>query len=208
MDFVEPPRDAFPELSQWQAAGMHDPVFRAVDAEGNALYVRADDGSGPTLGRLAAQPDLPAPRLLDQRQGWLLLEALPGVPLHDPRWRERPADAARVIADALGRLAAVPTTHGDMCVPNILGDLATVQLSGIVDWRYAERFDRVIDVASAVWSCGYNGYPPDVAVTVLRAIGWPRTDRVEVKRLARVWIELAGPPHSERGGTLNQSQGG
>jgi aminoglycoside phosphotransferase len=145
------------------------------------------------LRRLAHESDVPAPRLLDHRDGWLLLEALPGVPLHDGRWLDRPEDAVRVIAEALLCLDRNDVRHGDMCVPNILGDLATSSLSGIVDWRYAGRFDREVDVASAIWSCGYNGYRGDVPAAVLGAIGWPRADAVEVERLSRVWIDLAGP---------------
>jgi hypothetical protein len=80
-----------------------------------------------------------------------------------------------------------------MCVPNILGDLATSRLSGIVDWRYAGQFGREIDVASAIWSCGYNGYRADVPVAVLGAIGWPQANAVEVEQLSRVWTDLAGP---------------
>jgi aminoglycoside phosphotransferase len=187
------PQGVFPELRDWQAAGMHDAVFRATSAGGDSVYVREDDGSAPLLLRLACESDVPAPRVLDHRDGWLALEALPGVPLHDARWRERPEDAARIIADALLRLDRNAIRHGDMCLPNILGDLASHRLSGIVDWRHAGQFDRVIDVASAIWSCGFNGYPRDVPIALLRAIDWPWPDAAEVERLGRIWIDLAGP---------------
>jgi aminoglycoside phosphotransferase len=81
-----------------------------------------------------------------------------------------------------------------MCLPNILGDLETGELSGIVDWQDGGRFDPEIDVASAIWSCEYNGYTPDVPAAVLELLGWPRQDSAEVERLSKVWIELAGPP--------------
>jgi len=188
------PMVTWPEMHGWQSAGMHDAVFRAISANGVTVYVRAEDGSGPLLRLLEADPAVPAPRLLDRRAGWLLLEALPGAPLHDPRWLARPADAAPIISEALQCLARSGITHGDMCLPNILGDLETGELSGIVDWHYAGQFDREIDFASAIWSCGYNGYPPDVPDAVLRSLGWPRRDAAEVERLGRLWIELAGPP--------------
>ena len=188
-----PPHTLWPELRDLRPAGMHDAVFRATGTEGRLVYLREDDGSAPLLRRLAPKPDLPAPRVLDHREGWLLLEALPGVPLHDPRWRSRPDDAVRVIAEALLCLEHNAVTHGDMCVPNILGDLTSGGLSGILDWRDAGRFDREIDVASAVWSCGYNGYSADVPIAVLRALAWPRADASEVERLSRVWTDLAGP---------------
>jgi hypothetical protein len=64
-----PPRATWPELRDWRPAGMHDVVFRATNASGEVVYVRADDGSAPLLRRLAHVSDLPAPRLLDDRHG-------------------------------------------------------------------------------------------------------------------------------------------
>jgi aminoglycoside phosphotransferase len=189
-----PPLDAFPDLSNWRAAGMHDAVFHSTTAGGGTVYVRADDGSAPTLRRLADQAGVPAPRVLGHREGWLVLEALPGVPLNDDRWLERPDAAVPIIADALLRLARNDVRHGDMCLPNILGDLEKNELSGIVDWGDAGRFDPIIDVASAIWSCEYNGYSPEVPVAVLEAMGWPRADSAEVARLSRIWMDLEGPP--------------
>lgn len=194
---AQPPRDAFPDLGNWREAGLHDAVFRATTATGGAVYVRADDGSAPTLRRLAIQAEVPSPRVLGERGGWLVLEALPGVPLHDERWLERPEAAVPIIADALQRLARNDVRHGDVCLPNILGDLETRELSGIVDWGDAGRFDQIIDVASAIWSCEYNGYPSGVPVAVLEAMDWPRADSTEVERLSRIWMDLAGPPDPE-----------
>lgn len=78
-------------------------------------------------------------------------------------------------------------------MPAELGDLTSGRLSGILDWRDAGRFDREIDVASAIWSCAYNGYSADLPIAVLRALKWPRADTAEVQRLSRAWIDLAGP---------------
>ena len=62
-----------------------------------------------------------------------------------------------------------------------------------MDWRYASKTGREIDVASAVWSSGYNGYGPEVAIAILRGCGWPVADTAEVARLSDVWIAHAGP---------------
>jgi len=115
------PSATWPELRGWQPAGVNHPVFRAISTKGSSVYVRADDGSGPLLRRLEREPDVPAPRLLDQRAGWLLLEALPGVPLNDDCWLARPADAASsstrrsaasLAAALLTAICACPTSSG------------------------------------------------------------------------------------------------
>jgi len=62
-----------------------------------------------------------------------------------------------------------------------------------VDWRYASKTGREIDVASAVWSSGHNGYGPEVAIAILRGCGWPVADTAEGARLSDVWIAHAGP---------------
>ncbi len=187
-----PPKRAFPELTGWRSVGVNDPVFTAERPGGVAVYVRADDGSATVLDRLL-RSEVPAPRVLDQRGAWLVLEALSGRPLNDDRWLTRPAEVPGLIADALARISRAGVTHGDMCVPNILGDPTTGELSGIVDWGDAGRFGREIDVASAIWSCAYNGYPEPVARRALELIGWPACDAAEVRRLSDVWEELAGP---------------
>ncbi len=80
-----------------------------------------------------------------------------------------------------------------MCIPNILGDIESNQLTGIVDWGFAGRFGREIDVASTVWSLGFNGFSEEVALALLEQCGWPRADTVEVTRLTAVWVAHAGP---------------
>ena len=197
MSQLEPPRQIWPELQDYEWVGMHDAVFRVRRQAGQTAYLRADDGSAPLLRSLTENPALPAPRVLDQREGWLLLSALPGLPLHHPDWVAQGERAAPVIAAAWRALDGAGVTHGDMCLPNILGDPVSAQLTGIIDWRYAQRFGREIDVASAVWSCGYNGHPPLTATEALRHYGWPRCDAGEVERLAGVWIALAGDVSAE-----------
>ena len=182
----------WPELTDWHPTGMAESVHRVRTADGCEAYVRPDDGSLKLLQRLT-RTNIPAPRVLAVRQGWFMLSALPGTPLHNSVWLARPADAAAIAADALRRLDNAGVRHGDMCLPNILGDPLTGQLSGIVDWRYAGLSGREIDVASTVWSCAYNGYPPSVALAILADCGWPRADAAEVARLSRVWIAHAGP---------------
>jgi aminoglycoside phosphotransferase len=193
---MTPARKVWPELADWVDVGSNEPVYRVRTPTGELAYVRPDDGSAPLLDELGAQGIVPVPARLEVRDGWLLLSALPGAPLHDPVWRARPLEVAAIAADAQLRLVQAGVRHGDMCLPNILGDPETAALTGIVDWRYAGQFDREIDVASTVWSCGYNGYTPDVAVAVLEGCGWQPVDDVEVARLGAVWTELAGPAES------------
>lgn len=188
-------QQVWPELTDWHPTGMAESVHRVRTADGREAYVRPDDGSVELLQRLT-HTNIPAPRVLAVRQGWLMLSALAGTSLHDAVWLARPADAAAIAADALRRLDSAKVHHGDMCLPNILGDPLTSQLSGIVDWRYAGLSGREIDVASTVWSCAYNGYPPSVALAILADCGWPRADAAEVARLSGLWIAHAGPPDS------------
>ncbi len=189
--YITDPRILWPDLREWEAVGMAEPVYRVRTPAGVDAYVRPDDGSAPLLRRLAVCRAVPAPELLDARDGWLLLRALAGVPLHcSSVWRRRPTDVARIMAEALQSLERAGLTHGDMCLPNVLGDPRTGHLTGIVDWRYAERFDRTIDVGAAVWSCEFNGYGEDVAVAVLRGCNWPVADTEEVARLRGIWRGL------------------
>ena len=200
---ISDPRALWPTLSEWEPMGMHEPVHRVRTRADATAYVRPDDGSAALLRQLSLTSTVPAPEVLDARAGWLLLSALPGVPLHHVSvWRQHPADMTRIAAEALRSLERAGVTHGDMCLPNILGDPRTGQLTGIVDWRYAGRFTREIDVASAVWSCGFNGYTEDVAVAVLRGCGWPRADASEIARLGKIWLELSGPPDVPNSTTL------
>jgi aminoglycoside phosphotransferase len=191
---VTDPRLLWPDLFEWQAVGMEESVFRAVNEEGTRVYVRPDDGSGPLLERLAGEGVAPVPRVLDTREGWLRLSALPGVPVHDLMWYSRPMDVAAIAAEALSLLQEAGVTHGDLCLPNILGDPDTGDLSGIVDWRYAGRYTREIDVAATVWSCEFNGYEDGVALAVLRDCGWSRVDEEELMRLRRLWLSLSAGP--------------
>jgi aminoglycoside phosphotransferase len=190
------PRTLWPELTLWEPAGMEERVYRVQTPTGDTLYVRPDDGSPPLLARLAATTTLPVPHVLDTRRGWLLLTALPGIPLHHPSWYTRPLDVAHIVATVLRALDAADVTHGDLCLPNLLGDPETGALTGIVDWRYAEKYGPDIDVAAAVWSCDFNGYGEDVAVNVLKSCGWQPATHAEVSRLHTLWTSLppATPP--------------
>jgi aminoglycoside phosphotransferase len=187
------PRQLWPELTNWEAVGMVEAVYRVRTPLGEMAYVRPDDGSAPVLSRECMRAHLPVPRVLEVREGWMLLSALPGVPLHEEVWRSRPDDVVRISASALEALRRAGVTHGDMSLPNILGDPGTAELTGIVDWRYAERFGPEVDVAAVTWSLRYNGYPDDVALALLRVVGWRDTDQTELGRLRRIWKELGEP---------------
>ncbi len=169
---------------------MQEPVYRVRTADGTGAYVRPDDGSGLLLRQLYAGSEVPVPGVIEARDGWLLLTALPGVPLSDPVWRVDPPLPVSIAAEALRRLEAAEVTHGDLCLPNILGDPRTRRLTGIVDWRYAGRYAHEMDVASTVWSFRYNGYPVDIAVAFLGAVGWHRIAPSEVARLGALWKAL------------------
>jgi aminoglycoside phosphotransferase len=185
------PRTLWPDLTDWEPAGMAEQVFRVRTTAGERLYVRPDDNSSDLLNHLSLALALPTPRVLDRRHGWLLLSALPGIPLHDSLWHARAGDVAGIVATALRALEDADVTHGDLCLPNILGDPESGELSGIVDWRYAGVHLREVDVAAAVWSCHFNGYGDDIAVDVLARAGWRPADRDEVLRLRDVWTDLS-----------------
>jgi aminoglycoside phosphotransferase len=87
--------------------------------------------------------------------------------MHDAVFRAVGSDGIA----ALLRLSRSDLRHGDMCLPNILADLSTGRLSGIVDWRDAGRFDHIVDVASTIWTCGYNRHSAEVPPIVLSLIG-------------------------------------
>jgi phosphotransferase family enzyme len=184
------PRLLWPDLAGWDLVRMAETVFHVSGADGGDAYVRADDGSVPLLRRLSAGGLVPAP----------------GVPLHQAAvWRERPADVARIVAAALRSLEQAEVTHGDVCLPNLLGDPLTGELTGIVDWRYAGRFGQEMDVASAVWSCEFNGYEDEVALEVLRRCGWPRVDAEELARLRIAWLKLTLPGQLEASDTSDSA---
>jgi aminoglycoside phosphotransferase len=170
---------------------MAERVYRVRTPDDTPLYVRPDDGSGELLERLSLTLAVPTPRVLDRRLGWLLLSALPGVPLHHSMWHTRAGAMSGVVATALRALEDAGITHGDLCLPNILGDPEIGALTGIVDWRYAGVHPREVDLAAAVWSCHFNGYGDDIAVDVLDRAGWQPADLGEVVHLRDVWTSLS-----------------
>lgn len=127
---VSDPRALWPDLSGWEPVGMAEPVYCVRTVARFSAYVRPDDGSAPLFRHMGLTNTVPAPEVLDARAGWLVLSALPGVPLHHASvWRQRPGDMARIVAEGLRSLERAGVTHGDMCLPNILGDPSAVQLT-------------------------------------------------------------------------------
>ncbi len=105
--------------------------------------------------------------------GWPLGPAAPGEPAGsqglelDPHEDER----AAILEDLRSRLPAPPRptlTHGDPCLPNVL--VENGRLSGFVDLGAAGPGDPPEDLASALWSLGYN-YGPGWSEVLLRAYG-------------------------------------
>ncbi len=184
------PRTLWPDLTDWTSTRWKEGVLRARDATGDLVYVRPDDGSAPLLRALSKRSEIPVPTVIDDRDGWLLLAALPGVPMEDASWAERPDAAIAVVVTALQALAAADVTHGDLCLPNIPGDPETGQLTGIVDWTYANKFAREVDLGAVTWSWGLD-HPrlhPAGEIEILKAINWSKCDAEEVDRFTAFWL--------------------
>jgi aminoglycoside phosphotransferase len=184
------PRTLWPDFTDWTSTGWREGVLRARDAAGDIVYARPDDGSVPLLRALSTRSEIPVPTVIDDRDGWLLLAALPGVPMEDGSWAEQPDAAIGVVVTALQALSAADITHGDLCLPNILGDPQTGQLTGIVDWTHANKFAREVDLGAVTWSweLDHPTLHPDGEIEILRRIGWPKCDAEEVDRLTAFWL--------------------
>lgn len=184
------PRFLWPEFSDWTSTGWKEGVFRVRTATGVLAYVRPDDGSAALLQSLGTTSDVPVPSVIDNKDGWLVLAALPGVPMDAASWVEQPDAAITIVVDALNALSAADVTHGDLCLPNILGAPETGRLTGIVDWRYANKFAREVDVGAVTWSweLDHPSLHPSGEIEILRGIGWSKCDAEEVDRLTAFWL--------------------
>jgi aminoglycoside phosphotransferase len=184
------PRTLWPDLTGWASTGWREGVIRALDATGAVVYARPDDGSVPLMASLRTTSDIPVPSVIDEKDGWLLLAALPGVPLEDASWAEKPQALIAVVVDCLRALSAADVTHGDLCLPNILGDREAAQLTGVVDWTYANKYSREVDLGAVTWSweLDHPSLHPSGEIEVLRRIGWSICDAEEVDRLTAYWL--------------------
>jgi aminoglycoside phosphotransferase len=110
--------------------------------------------------------------------------------MEDGSWAEQPDAAIAVVVTALQALLAADITHGDLCLPNILGDPETGQLTGIVDWTHANKFAREVDLGAVTWSWELDHPSLHSAgeIEILRRIGWPKCDAEEVDRLTDFWL--------------------
>jgi kanamycin kinase len=131
----------------------------------------------------------PAPVVLDYHVDGeaelLVTEAIPGLSAVNDRWRQRPVEAIRAIADGLRRLHSLPTDdcpfdwgaesrmaesvfpewpppidklvvcHGDPCAPNTLLG-DDGQFAANVDFGRLGLADRWADLAVATMSLGWN----------------------------------------------------
>ncbi len=61
-------------------------------------------------------------------------------------------------------------SHGDYCLPNVL--VTEGKITGIVDWSAGGYADRRFDLATALWTIGYNLGEGEYAHTFLEAYGY------------------------------------
>jgi kanamycin kinase/aminoglycoside 3'-phosphotransferase-2 len=127
------------------------------------LYYKAGAGIDDEADRLdwLATTDMPAPRVLDRGDNWMLTTELPGRDASDD-WpaAERPAVLA-ALAEGLHRLHALTdcpftspfpgprtvVTHGDYCAPNVFIDPETLRFQGILDVGRLGLGDPYVDHA-------------------------------------------------------------
>ena len=162
-------------------------MHRVSLRDGALAYMRPDDNTAPLLTRLDAA-GLPVPVPIAVRAGQLLLTALPGVPIADPVWRAHPQRLVQVLATTWRALQDAGVSHGDLTLPNVLGDPDTGALTGIVDWGDGSTVDRPeLDLACLAWSLSHNGYGTDVGRSLLAAVGWPHPHAPELARLTSLY---------------------
>jgi len=143
---------------------------------------------------------LPVPEVLGLYRGfgddWLLLRAVPGVPLHDPSLGWEPARVARRFGEILREIHAVDSKgcpygepgkghvliHGDYCLPNVL--VQDGRLSALIDMGGAGLGNPEDDLAAGVWTLQYN-YGPGYAREFLEGYGWPPMSDKAIERLRR-----------------------
>jgi aminoglycoside phosphotransferase len=127
---------------------------------------------------------------------WLLTQAVPGVPLHDPSIGWEPSTVARRLGEILRDIHAVDASgcpfgrpgmghvliHGDYCLPNVL--VEDGRLSGLIDLGGAGLGDPQDDLAAGVWTLQYN-YGPGHAREFLDAYRWPPMSDKSIERLRR-----------------------
>lgn len=61
--------------------------------------------------------------------------------------------------------------HGDYCVPNAI--VRENRIAGIIDWSAGGYMDRRFDLATAMWSIGYNLHSREYVESFLQAYGYP-----------------------------------
>ena len=129
-----------------------------------------------------------SPSALANCDGWLLLSEVPGIPASDPRWRAHPDSLTRLLTAAWQSLESAEVSHGDLTLPNVLGDVATGELTGIIDWGDGALTPRPqVDIICLVWSLGYNNYEPAVGLALLRNVGWSPSEEPELARLSALY---------------------
>jgi len=181
-------RDVWPQVHHWALAPFANAeVYQVTLTDGTTAYLRPDDGSALLLPELIARGVL-TPSALAKRDGWLLLSEVAGTPASDAKWRVHPDSLTRLLAAAWQALQSAEVSHGDLTLPNVLGDLATGTLTGIVDWGDGALAPRPqVDMTCLAWSLAYNHYEPIVGLALLRMVGWSPADESELARLRALY---------------------
>jgi kanamycin kinase len=163
--------------------GQGFPAAEVLDA-GDGWIVMAE-----LPGRSAAEPWSPAmrPRIIDALADVAVaLHAVPAERCPFDRSLAVALPEARAASGTDAGLAAeldrtvpaaedIVVTHGDLCVPNVLFDPETAEVTGIVDVGRLGRADRYVDLAIATRSIGDVGlnpqYGPAAAARFLQRYG-------------------------------------
>jgi aminoglycoside phosphotransferase len=157
--------------STW--TGQESTVFQVLREDRVAAYLKVAPGLSEERARLQwLEGRLPVPGVLSfgecEATDWLVMTALPGLDLTNIKHTEAPGRIVELLAAALRGIHAIPTdgcpfgeplpdavaTHGDACLPNFLfvGD----RMSGVLDVGAFGLGDFGLDLATAVWSIGFN----------------------------------------------------
>lgn len=130
----------------------------ATSTDGQAVtkrYVGPDAGlrqASETTALTTLADLLPVPPLLEVGDGLIRIGLVPGVPGQE-LLLERPEAVLHSVGRMAARLQRVcpSMVHGDFGPQNMLFDLDSAEVTGVLDWELAHRGDPVDDLAWAEW---------------------------------------------------------